>query len=87
MNKANAVYGLGDMRSAATLYDQAIAIRERLINEEGGRELANDLAMAYMNKAIAVCDFREHRQPDSVSSGIGSKYRTISNSPLSSAPR
>jgi hypothetical protein len=30
---------------------------------------------------------REHRQPDSVSSGIGSKYRTISNSPLSSAPR
>ncbi|HEY9230651.1 MAG TPA: hypothetical protein VIS78_00840, partial [Blastocatellia bacterium] len=32
----------------------AIAIRERLINEEGQAHLANDLALAYMGKAIAL---------------------------------
>ena len=46
MNKANAVRALGDNHGAVALYDQAIAIRERLVNQEGRRELANDLALA-----------------------------------------
>ncbi len=48
--------GAGDIPGAVTLHNQAIAIRERLVNNEGRRELANDLADAYMNKAIAVGD-------------------------------
>ena len=40
MNKANAVRALGDHRAAVELFDQAIAIRERLVNQEGRRELA-----------------------------------------------
>ena len=35
------------MRSAVELYDQVIAILERLVDQEGHRELANDLAKAY----------------------------------------
>ena len=45
------------------------------------------LGSAGSAQATHTIHLREHRQPDSVSSGIGSKYRTISNSPLSSAPR
>jgi hypothetical protein len=44
MNKAIAVSTLGDDRGAVALYDQAIAIRERLVNQEGRRELVGDLA-------------------------------------------
>ena len=47
MNKANAVRILGDNRAAVALYDRAIEIRERLVNVEGRRELANDLATLY----------------------------------------
>ena len=36
-----------DQHGALQEYDQAIAIRERLVNQEGRRELANDLAMAF----------------------------------------
>ena len=36
--------GLGDKRGAVALYEQAIEIRERLVNQEGRRELAGDLA-------------------------------------------
>jgi tetratricopeptide (TPR) repeat protein len=42
-------------------HDQAIAIRERLVNQEGRRELANDLARAYFSKANALSDLGEHR--------------------------
>jgi len=45
------------------------------------------LGSAGSAQATHTIHLREHRQPDSVSSGIGSEYRTISNSPLSSAPR
>ena len=45
---------LGDNRAAVDFYDRAIEIRERLVNVEGRRELADDLATLYMNKAIAV---------------------------------
>ena len=34
------------------LYDRAIEIGERLVNQEGRRELAQDLAAAYLNKEI-----------------------------------
>ena len=43
-----------DSSGALAVYDQAIEIRERLVNVERRRELANDLAMLYMNKANAV---------------------------------
>ena len=36
------------------LYDRAIAIREHLVEREGRRELANNLAAACMNKATAI---------------------------------
>ena len=47
MSKAVAVKALGDIRDirgAATLSDQAIAIWERMVNQEGRHELAGDLA-------------------------------------------
>ena len=43
------------------LYDRAIEILERLVNVEGRRELANDLARLYMNKAIAVKNLGDNR--------------------------
>ena len=54
MNKAVAVENLGDNRAAVGLYDRAIEIRERLVNIEGRRELANGLATLYMNKAMRL---------------------------------
>ena len=36
------------------LYDQAIAISERLVNQEGRCELADDLAITYKSKAVAL---------------------------------
>ena len=44
MNKAIAVRDLGDNRQRSVLYERAIEILERLVNVEGRRELANDLA-------------------------------------------
>ena len=41
---------LGDNRAAVGLYDRAIEIRERLVNVEGRRELANDLATLYIEQ-------------------------------------
>jgi len=61
MEKANALYSLGEARAALALYDRAIAIRERLVEREGRGELANDLAMAYMNKASALYSLGEGR--------------------------
>jgi tetratricopeptide (TPR) repeat protein len=50
-----------DLHGALQEYDQAIAIEERLVNQEGRRELANDLALVYMNKAVALSDLGDHR--------------------------
>jgi lipopolysaccharide biosynthesis regulator YciM len=36
------------------LYDRALAIYDRLVEREGRREVSNDLAMAFINKATAV---------------------------------
>ena len=41
--------------------DQSIAIRERLVNSDGRRELANDLARAYLNKANAMRALGDNR--------------------------
>lgn len=54
MNKALRVYSLGDYRAAVVLLDQAVAILERLVNQEGWRHLADDLAKAYTNKGAVV---------------------------------
>jgi len=43
-----------DFSGALAEYDQCIAIRHRLVEQEGRCELADDLAMALMNKANAV---------------------------------
>src|SRR5206468_10236144 len=61
MNKAVAVEDLGDNRAAVGLYDRTIEIRERLVNVEGQRELANGLATAYMNKGNAVKNLADNR--------------------------
>jgi len=56
-NKAMAVsdnFGAENYRAAMALYDRAIEIMERLVNVEERRELANNLAGLYMNKANAV---------------------------------
>ena len=50
-----------DLHGALQEYDQAIAILERLVNQEGRRELANDLVGTYINKANAVSDLGDHR--------------------------
>jgi hypothetical protein len=51
MNKATAVSALGDERAAVALYDQAIAIRERLVLREGRSELQGDLARVVAGRA------------------------------------
>ena len=71
MNKAIAIFGLGAIPAdaacyAIVLYDKAIRIQERLINEEGSRELANDLAMTYMNKGIGIGALGDHKGAVSV---------------------
>ena len=43
------------------LYDQAIVIHERLVNQEGRWELANDLAGLYMDNAAALRDLGDTR--------------------------
>jgi serine/threonine protein kinase len=51
-----------DVAGALVMYDQAIAICERLVNQEGRHELAGDLARNYMNKAIAVRALGDNRE-------------------------
>jgi tetratricopeptide (TPR) repeat protein len=41
----------GDGESAIGFFDRGIQIRERLVNQENRRELAEDLAASYTNKA------------------------------------
>ena len=54
MNKAIAVSALGDKRGALALYDQAVAIRERLVNQEGRHELAGELAQSVGYRGSAL---------------------------------
>jgi hypothetical protein len=61
VDKACAASYLGDNGVAVTLYDQAIAIRERLVHQEGRGELADDLAVTYMNKAAVVSLLGDNR--------------------------
>jgi hypothetical protein len=62
MNKAIGVSDLGDHRGAVALYDQAIAIREQLVNQEGRRELAGDLARlkAYRGDSLITLGEKEN---------------------------
>src|SRR5262249_51270280 len=53
-NKANAVSALGDKRAAVALYEQVIGIYKRLVEQEGRRDLVNELARAYLNKASSA---------------------------------
>ena len=48
------VTALGDNWGAVALFDQAIGIFERLVNQEGRCELANNLASVYQNKAVTL---------------------------------
>ena len=59
MNKAIAVDGLGDLRGAVGLYDRCIAIRERLVEQEGHGELAGDLARGHLQRAWSVLQLGE----------------------------
>ena len=54
MNKGVALDNLGRLNEAVDEYDKAIAILEELVNEQKRDELANDLAMAYMNKGMLL---------------------------------
>ena len=49
---------MGDNRAAVALYDRAITIFERLVEGDGWYELANNLAQAYIDKAVAVSAWR-----------------------------
>jgi len=59
--RARAAADLGDYHEAVGLYDRAIAIRRRLIECEGRRELAGNLANCYMNKANALSLLGDNR--------------------------
>jgi hypothetical protein len=50
-NKAFVHETAADLHGAVQEWDQAIAILGPLVNQEGRRELANDLARVYVNKA------------------------------------
>ncbi len=54
MNKGNALARLGKLEEAIAEYNEAIKIRERLVNELNQDQYANDLAEAYMNKGYTV---------------------------------
>jgi serine/threonine protein kinase/tetratricopeptide (TPR) repeat protein len=61
MDKALVHTTSADFPGALQEYDQAIAIRERLVNQDGQHDLANDLATTYMNKAIVLLDLGENQ--------------------------
>jgi tetratricopeptide (TPR) repeat protein len=54
MEKAMVHRTVGDEQGAIQSFDQAIRIREQLVNQEGEHELADDLARGYMNKGVAI---------------------------------
>lgn len=49
------------MRGAIKAYDRAVVFLERLVEVEGRRELAEHLAKACVNKAIALRKVREYQ--------------------------
>jgi len=51
----------GDTLGEIAMYDKAIKIRERLVHQQGRRELANDLAWCYNNKGNAVRALGDNR--------------------------
>jgi tetratricopeptide (TPR) repeat protein len=52
--KALVHLSVDDMPGALTLYDRAIALYRRLVDQEGRRDLAEYLAWAYANRALAL---------------------------------
>jgi hypothetical protein len=62
VNKANAVSALGDQRAAVALYDRAIEIRERLVHQEGRRELQGDYAWGLVGRAKALLDLGDRKR-------------------------
>ena len=56
MNKGIALRNLTRLAEALAEYDKALAIYERLVDEEQQTHLANGLAKAYMNKGNALAD-------------------------------
>src|SRR5688572_17104645 len=55
-NKAIAVRELGEQRAAAALADQTIALYQRLVEQEGLQDLADDLSTLYQSKASTLFD-------------------------------
>jgi hypothetical protein len=53
MNRGSALANLGRLEEAVAGYEEAVAILRRLVEGEGRRELANDLARALYNLALA----------------------------------
>ena len=60
VNKALLHEHLDDMAGALAEYDRALEIREELVQREGRRELANDLAMTHVNKAVTLQKLSQH---------------------------
>lgn len=54
INQGSALYSLGRLPEALARYDEAIALRRRLVESEGRSELTNDLALALMNQGVAL---------------------------------
>jgi tetratricopeptide (TPR) repeat protein len=54
VGKSVALYSQGKLDEAITIYDEAIKIRERLVNELKQDHFANNLAGAYLNKGSAL---------------------------------
>ena len=58
-NLATVESALGDNRGAVALFDRAIEIQERLVNQAGRWELAHDLAILHANLGIVQRDAGE----------------------------
>ena len=56
MNKAQLYRAVGDNNNAKAIYDQAIGIMKKLVDQEGRRELKGNLAMAQARRAVVLAD-------------------------------
>jgi hypothetical protein len=54
MNRGVALAELGRLAEAVGPFDDAITLLRALVEQEGRRELANDLAAALMNRGLAL---------------------------------